>query len=202
MDVAEHARHRGVVSSPRQDLEAVEVGHREHVGFLDPAVALDGGAVEAHALVEGGLELDGGDGERLEDAEDVGEPEAHEAHPSLLDGSEHVLQLVFHCGAPRLSGFCLCGHRCRAPASTAAPLRRVVQVYDPATAGRAGGRPVHRAFTHGQRPGNRRPGCCIVPVGPPRLDGDRPPRRRLRRRRTARATGMEHQQARDALPTR
>ena len=55
-------------SSPRHghDLERVRVGDREHVGLLDPAVALDRRPVEGHALLERGLELGRGDREALE----------------------------------------------------------------------------------------------------------------------------------------
>ena len=33
---------------------------------------------------------------RLQEAEDVGEPEAHEADAALLDGAQDVLVLAFH----------------------------------------------------------------------------------------------------------
>ena len=42
-------------------------------------------AVEAHAALEGVVELLGVDAERLQLAEDVGEPEADEADAALLD---------------------------------------------------------------------------------------------------------------------
>ena len=57
LDVAEDPRDRRVVVAPRDDLERVRVGDREHVGLLHAAVALDGRAVEGHPLLEGGLEL-------------------------------------------------------------------------------------------------------------------------------------------------
>ena len=75
---------RAEVSSslgPRQQLEGVRVGPGEHVALLDAAEAVDGRAVEVHALLEGVLELGRGDGERLELAEHVGEPEPDEADP-------------------------------------------------------------------------------------------------------------------------
>ena len=68
LDVAEHAGDGGVLAAPRHDLERVRVGQGEHVGFLDPAVALDGRAVEGHALLERRLELGRGDGEALQGA--------------------------------------------------------------------------------------------------------------------------------------
>ena len=38
----------------------------------------------------------GRDGEALELAEHVGEPEPDEAHPALLDRAQHVVLLAFH----------------------------------------------------------------------------------------------------------
>ncbi len=51
-DVADHARHGVPVHAPRHELEGVGIRPRDHVAFLDPGEAFDGGAVEAHALVE------------------------------------------------------------------------------------------------------------------------------------------------------
>ena len=65
-DVAEHPGRRAVGVGPREQLEAVGVGAGQHVALLHPAEPVDGGAVEAHALVEGALELGGRDGEGLE----------------------------------------------------------------------------------------------------------------------------------------
>ena len=96
LDVAEHPGDRGVVAAPRHDVEGVRVGHREHVGLLDPAVALDGRAVEGHALLERALELGGRDGEALERAEDVGEPEPDEPDAAFLDGAHDVVELLLH----------------------------------------------------------------------------------------------------------
>ena len=96
LDVAEHPGDRRVVAAPRHDLERVGVGDREHVGFLHAAVALDGRAVEGHALLERRLELGRRDGEALERAEHVGEPEADEADPPLLDRPQDVVELLLH----------------------------------------------------------------------------------------------------------
>ena len=65
--------------------EGRRVGHRDHVGLLDRVEAGDRGAVEAHAALEGVLELGAVDREGLELAEDVGEPEADEAQVQVLD---------------------------------------------------------------------------------------------------------------------
>jgi hypothetical protein len=96
LDVAEHPGDRRVFAAPRHDLERARVRHREHVGLLDPAVTLDRGTVERHALLERGLQLGGGDREALERAQHVGEPEPHEADSPFLDGAEHVVVLVLH----------------------------------------------------------------------------------------------------------
>ena len=103
LDVAEHAGDGGVLAAPRHDLEGARVGHGEHVGFLHPAVALDGRAVEGHALLEGGLELGGGDGEALQGAQDVGEPEADESDTPLFDRPQDVVELLLHASSLRTS---------------------------------------------------------------------------------------------------
>ena len=57
-DVAEHPG--AVAAAPPshgQHLERGRVGHGDHVGLVDPGEALDRRAVEADALVEGGLQL-------------------------------------------------------------------------------------------------------------------------------------------------
>jgi len=71
-------------------------GAGEHVALLHPAEAVDGRAVELHALVEGVLELGGTDRERLQLTEDIGEPEADEAHAAFFDGSQDVVGLGLH----------------------------------------------------------------------------------------------------------
>jgi hypothetical protein len=98
-DVAEHPCGCAVGVRPGQQLEAVGIGAGENVALLDAAEAVDGGAVEAHPLDEGALQLGGRDGEALQLAEHVGEPEPDEPDPSLLDGAEHVVTLAFHGGA-------------------------------------------------------------------------------------------------------
>ena len=72
------------------------VGPGEHVALLHAAEAVDRRAVELHALVEGVLELGRRDGEGLELAEHVGEPEPDEPDPAFLDGAQHVVLLAFH----------------------------------------------------------------------------------------------------------
>ena len=99
LDVAEHPGDRGVGVLDREQLERVRVRLGDHVGLLDPAVALDRRPVEGHALFEGDFELGGRDLDRLQEAEDIGEPQAHEAHAALFDGAEDVLELALHAGS-------------------------------------------------------------------------------------------------------
>ena len=97
--VAEHACHPLLLGPPRQDREGAGVGHRDHVRLLDRVEAGDRRAVEAHARLECVVELGGVDRERLQLAEDVGEPEADEADFVLEDECLHVLRrlgLILH----------------------------------------------------------------------------------------------------------
>ena len=165
-------------SSPRHghDLEGVRVRHGEHVGLLDPAVALDRGAVEGHALLERTLELGRGDGEALERAEHVGEPEPDEPDAALLDGAQDVFEL-------RSIG-CSSGPVQRAGAVPADAGRRLGTVYGgsprlPPPRCRRG----YTAFTLGQRDRNSRSGRlgCVGPAG--RGGQARTPARSERQRR-------------------
>ena len=101
-DVAEHPRD-GVLflGAPGQQLEGRRIRHRDHVRLLDRVEARDRGPVEAHAAVEGVLELGGVDREALQLAEHVREPEPHEADVVLLDHLDDVsgaLRLLCHTG--------------------------------------------------------------------------------------------------------
>ena len=86
----------GLRVAPRQHLEGRRVGVRDHVGLVDPGEALDRRAVEAHALGERALELGRRDGDRLQEAQHVGEPHPHEADVALLDRPQHELGLLVH----------------------------------------------------------------------------------------------------------
>ncbi len=96
LQVAEHAGGAGALAAPRQHLERRGVGLGEHVRLEDPRETLDGRAVEPDPLGERPLELRGRDRHRLERAEDVGEPQPHEADVALLDRPEHELLLAVH----------------------------------------------------------------------------------------------------------
>ena len=106
-DVAEHARDRVLVlGAPGDQGEGRGIGHGDHVRLLDRVEAGDRGAVEAHAAVEGVLELGGVDREALQLAEHVGEPEADEADVVLLDDLDDVsgaMGLLCHSGLLGLS---------------------------------------------------------------------------------------------------
>ena len=101
LDVAEHPGDDGFVVGRREQLERVRVGLGDHVGFLDAAVALDRRAVEGHALFQGHFELGRRDLDGLQEAEDIGEPQPHEAHSALLDRSQYVLELALHASSVR-----------------------------------------------------------------------------------------------------
>src|SRR5215212_6644480 len=82
--VAEDAADRVLGAAPGEDPEGVGVGHGDHVGLLDAVEARDRGPVEAHAVGERVLQLVLADRERLELAEDVGEPEPDELDVLVL----------------------------------------------------------------------------------------------------------------------
>ena len=56
---------RSLAVAPGMSWKLVGVGDGEDVGLLDAAEAVDGRAVELHALLEGRLELDRRDGDDL-----------------------------------------------------------------------------------------------------------------------------------------
>ena len=103
-EVAEDAGHGDVVGMPGQELEGLRIGPGQDVGLLDPAEAVDGRAVEGHALLEGVLELGRRDAEGLGRPQDVGEPELDEADGPLLDRPEDVLLLASHSASARGRG--------------------------------------------------------------------------------------------------
>ena len=96
-DVAEHPGGVAVLALGRgHHLEGARVGLGEHVGLVDPGEALDRRAVEADALGEGRLDLGRGDGDGLEVARDVGEPQPHETDVALFEGAQDELLLSVH----------------------------------------------------------------------------------------------------------
>ena len=97
-DVAEHPRRVVVAGAggPGQHLEGRRIRVGDGVGFRDPREALDRGAVEADAFLEGALEFGRGDGDRLEETEHVGEPEPHEADVPFLQRAEDEFLLSIH----------------------------------------------------------------------------------------------------------
>ena len=105
-DVAEHAGDRVLLlGAPGDQREGREIGHRDHVRLLDRVEAGDRGAVEAHAAVEGVLQLGGVDREALQLPQHIGEPEADEADVALLDDLGDVsgaLRFLCHSGPPCL----------------------------------------------------------------------------------------------------
>ena len=90
-DVAEHAGGPLGGITPREQLERGGIRLGQHVALLDAAESGDRGAVEVHPLLERVLQLGGADGERLQLAVDIGEPEADQPHPPLFDGAQYVV---------------------------------------------------------------------------------------------------------------
>ena len=84
--------------SPGQHLKSRRIGMGHHVRLVDPGEALDRGAVESHALGERALELGRRHGDRLQKAQDVGEPHADEPYVPLLNGPKDELGLLIHAG--------------------------------------------------------------------------------------------------------
>src|SRR5918994_6915251 len=106
VNVAEHPGDSplSLVPAPRHDLKGACIRAREHVRFLNAGEAFNRGTIESYAFIEGRLEFFGGDREGLEEAENVGEPQPHEANAALLNRAQHVILLSFHAGknTPRL----------------------------------------------------------------------------------------------------
>ena len=99
VDVAEDPCLRRLGVAPRQQLERVGVGHRQHVGFLHAREPVDRRPVEGHAVLECVLQLGRRDGETLERAQHVGEPEAHEPDAAFFDAAQDVVALLLaHVG--------------------------------------------------------------------------------------------------------
>jgi hypothetical protein len=81
---------------PGQYLEGRRIGAGYGVGFEDPRETFDGRPVEADALFERALELGGRDGDRLEVAEHVGEPQPDEPDIAFLQRAQHEFLLAVH----------------------------------------------------------------------------------------------------------
>ena len=95
-DVAEDPGFGRVGIGPREQLEAVGVRSGEDVALLHPREAVDRRTIERHALLEGVLQLDRADREALQLAQNVGEPQPHEAYSALLDRAQDVVALSLH----------------------------------------------------------------------------------------------------------
>jgi hypothetical protein len=98
VDVAEHACLGGLGVAPRQHLEGVRIGDGQDVALLDAAEPVDRRAVERHAVLERVLELGRADGEALQVAEDVGEPQSDQPDATFFDSAEHVVTLRIEHG--------------------------------------------------------------------------------------------------------
>ncbi len=105
LDVAEHAGGAAGAGAPGEQGEGAGIGIGDHVGFLDAGEAVDRGTVEAHALFEGAFEFGRGDGEALEGAEHIGEPEPDELDLLVLNDLEDILLRSVSC-LPSALPFC------------------------------------------------------------------------------------------------
>ena len=91
LDVAEHTGHGVLLGTPGQEGEGVGVGKGAHIALVGAGVALDGGAVEADAFFHGVAQVGGIDGESLEVAENIGEPETHELDVGILGSLQNIV---------------------------------------------------------------------------------------------------------------
>jgi hypothetical protein len=98
-DVADHPRHRIAVHGPGEDREGCRIRPGDHVAFLNPREPFDARPVEPHPLVECDLQFMEGDGEALQESEDVGEPEVDVLDAVFLDSGEH--RVAIHGRASR-----------------------------------------------------------------------------------------------------
>ena len=80
LDVAEHPGYRVFLLPPGNELEGGGIGLGHHIRFVDAGKALDGGAVEAHALGECSLQLGGIDGEALGNTQDISKPNSDKSN--------------------------------------------------------------------------------------------------------------------------
>ena len=69
-------------------------GEGAHVAFVGAGVALDGGAVEADALIDGIAQVGGVDGKSLQISEDVGKPEANELYIDVFRRLQDIVSRV------------------------------------------------------------------------------------------------------------
>ena len=80
---------------PRQDVERVQIGMQILIGFMDTGKALDGAAVDHDLVVDGLLDLRGGDGHILHLTEDIGELHANEFYVFLPHQADNVFLRIF-----------------------------------------------------------------------------------------------------------
>jgi hypothetical protein len=94
-DVAQHPGH-GIVFGPRKDPERGRVGAGQHVGLLHAGEPFHRRAVEPDPLAEPFLQLLDGDGERLQESQDVREPQPHEPDTPVLGLAQGPLGCRVH----------------------------------------------------------------------------------------------------------
>ena len=134
-DVADDARRAARLAlAPGQHLERRGIGMEVHVGLLDALEPADRGAVEHQLVVEGLLELRGGDRDVLQLAVQLGELQAHELDVVLATALDQLALVHLVSSSRREYGdgslshcrpACTSPHRDTARVSIAARLCRV-----------------------------------------------------------------------------
>src|SRR6267154_1053213 len=84
LDVADQPAHALAVHFPGEDLERAPVRHRDEIALVDPGEALDGGAVDAHALFERVGQYAERDAHALQLTQNVDEPEMDHLHTAFF----------------------------------------------------------------------------------------------------------------------
>ena len=92
-DVAEHPGHGVLTGTPGQQRERGRVGESAHIALLVAAVALNGGAIEAHAQLQRILQVIHRNGKPLQVPQNVGKPQANELNIEVAGAAEHVFTL-------------------------------------------------------------------------------------------------------------
>ena len=93
--MSQKIRASGALGSPQGSSSNVSgSGIARTSALLDPGEAVDRRAVEGHPVVERVLELGRADGEALQAAEDVGEPEPDQPDAAFFHAAQHVFMLL------------------------------------------------------------------------------------------------------------
>ncbi len=100
VDVADESGHLTVLRPPGEHNKGVQVGIEVLVRLVDADKAFDGRAIQHDLVVDGLLDLGGGNGHVLELAENIGELHADEFDVLFLYDTDDVFLGVRHGGYP------------------------------------------------------------------------------------------------------